>query len=404
MVALSAVWARRVACSVAVWLLAWPLAHADPAGDPAPSAAGSLSKELEGHLWRIGAVAFGRFRPRYLDNYIVPGSDNGSDARITFENGEIGGNLGCGQLTGRYSLSGDRVSISALSNTERKGCSRQFRERADEVVSALKAAVRLERRGEDAFYLFDEQKTYFIHLQLLSPGFDLSELRPSFWRLVSLEGDSIAKPDAEVRLNGRMLEVSSSGFVAEFKLRYSLRKFTFDGPFSTTRPGGRDLPPLFETFGQAMHKMVSYSVNGDELAALDAFGHQIMLLKRIRPTGPEYGYWHIAQYGLEGVLNPTLGDPQSHLITFVRGELQGNGGCPGFRGNYTLADDHLSIKAGTISLAGWCPMQATIQNDLVIQALNKASRFKEDGPRMLLQDAQGNTNIVLVPYAQQTPH
>jgi hypothetical protein len=79
-------------------------------------------------------------------------------------------------------------------------------------------------------------------------------------------------------------------------------------------------------------------------------------------------------------------------------------GCPGFIDNYTLAGNSISVRAGTINLAGSCAKQAEIQNKLVIQAFNKASRIKEEANRLLLQDVQGNTNIVLIQYAQPMHH
>jgi hypothetical protein len=182
MAALFAVCTKRVACFIAAWLLALPLAHGDSSGDPSASAVAPLSKELEGHLWRIDGVAFEATARRRSNDNIYAHGDDGSEAYLTFENGEIGGSLGCGQLTGRYSLSDDSVQISISWTNERYSI--EFRMRTNEVISALRGAVHLERGGDDAFHLFDEQKTYFIRLELLSPGFDLSEFRRTFWQLV----------------------------------------------------------------------------------------------------------------------------------------------------------------------------------------------------------------------------
>jgi heat shock protein HslJ len=402
MAALFTVCARRVACFIAAWFLALPLAHADPAGDSAALAAGPLSRELESHLWRIDSVIFESSRSRQVSD-IYPAGDDGSDAYIMFENGEIRGSLGCGQLTGRYSLSNDRVDISALSSSDRKRCGIEFAERAAGVISALRDAVRLKRGGEDAFHLFDEQKTYFIRLELLSPGFDLSEFSSSFWRLVSLEGNPIAEPDVEVRLDRRGVEVSLGKFRAEFGFGYRLKKLAFEGPSSTRSPGNADPPPFFETFTQALHRIATYSANGDELVAMDVSGQKLMLLRRIRPTGLEYRYWRISGYGADGWLNPTTGFPQSQFVAFARGEVHGSAGCRGLEGNYTFAGDSLSVHVGDHSGTG-CDVATENEQRIVLYGFNKASRIKEDGGRMLLQDAQGNTNIVLVPYAQQTPH
>jgi hypothetical protein len=302
----------------------------------------ALSKELEGHLWRIDGVAFEATARRRSNDNIYAHGDDGSEAYLTFENGEIGGSLGCGQLTGRYSLSDDSVQISISWTNERYSI--EFRMRTNEVISALRGAVHLERGGDDAFHLFDEQKTYFIRFELLSPGFDLSEFRRTFWQLVSLEGNPITESDAEVRLDREAIEISMSKFRAQYAFHYRSRKFLSHGPWSTTRPGGLDLPPLFKTFEEVLHRIATYRANGDELMVLDASGQQIMLLRRIPPAGLEYRDWLIVQYGMDGWLNPTIRPLQ--VMTFVRGELRAAAGCRGWSGTYnSRATAYLPVQA-----------------------------------------------------------
>jgi heat shock protein HslJ len=237
---------------------------------------------------------------------------------------------------------------------------------------------------------------------LLSPGFDLSEFRNSFWCVIRLDGKPIADPDAELRLDGGTIEASMGKFRANFEFRYSAKKIVFDGPSLSGLPDYGFLPSFFEIFGQALRRIATYSANGDELAAMDVSGQQVMLLRRIPPTGLEYRYWHIAQYGLDGWLSPTISPPQ--VITFVRGKLQGWAGCRGWSGNYRLEGDSLSVDAGDNSGTGTCPIALQNEERIILYVLNKASRVKEDGDRMLLQDAEGKTHIVLVPYARQRAH
>ena len=414
MAASFAICVRSAACFIAAWLLALSFAHADPAE------ALRLPKELDGRLWRIASVQFERSGRRYPDDYIQPRSDDGSYAYLSFINGEISGSLGCGQLTGRYSFSEDGVQISASWRDDTQLCSSHIRQQAEVLILALKGAVRLERGGEDAFNLIDEQKNYYIRLELLSPGLDLSEFRTTFWQLISLEGNAIAEQNAEVQLRGETMEVSKGGLLASFPFHYKLKKFSFSPPWKIADPRYIDKAkaspsisfaqslqtfmldhPFFSEFEKTLHKISSYSTNGDELATLDSSGRQIMLLKRIRSTGLEYRFWHIAEYAADGRLSPTV-SPQFLVVTFVRGTMEGTAGCGALEGAYTLTGDSLSIQAGYV-LAGLCFKQSENENRLVLDALNKASRIKEDGIRMLLQDDQGNTNIVLVPYAQQMP-
>jgi heat shock protein HslJ len=379
-----------IAGFIATWLLALPFAYGSDTG-----AIPGLSKELEGRLWRVSHATFEQ-------EDIYPRSDDGSEAYLSFNNSEISGTLGCGQLTGRYNLFHEGVQIFAAGNGDTQACSSTLRRQAEKLITALNGAVRLERGGDDAFYVFDVQRKYQVRLELLSPGDDLSEFRATFWRLISLEGNTIAEQNAEVRLGATTIEISKDGFLAEFAFRYGLKKFSFNGPFSTTRPGGRDLPPLFKTFEQVLRRIASYTVSGDELATLDPAGRQIMLLKRIRPTGLEHRFWHIAEYAADGELKHTV-SPQFQVITFVGGKVEGTAGCSALIGVYTLAGNSLSVQAGS-SGVGYCPEQDRNENDLVMLALNQALRVRDDGNRVLLEDERGNINIVLIPFAQQTPH
>ena len=262
--------------------------------------------------------------------------------------------------------------------------------------------MHLERGGEDAFNLFDEQRNREVRLELLSPGFDLSEFRATFWRLVNLEGNAIAEPSAEVRLNERTIGVSVNDVFVDFTVGYSRRNSSFAVYSVYNHDSSRKLPNLFDVFERNIRKISSYTLSSDELTAFDQSRRQIMLLKRIRPTGLEHRFWHIAEYA-EDERAKRASSTQFQFVTFVRGEVQGTAGCTALRGVYTLAGDSLSIRAGSLSLAGYCSDQARSESRLVELALNKASRAKEDGDRVLLQDSESNVSIVLTPYLERTP-
>lgn len=394
--------ARRVRYAtffIATWLLPLSFAHANPAANSA------TSTELESHIWRILFVAFEPRSGRGPDSEIAPGGDNGSDAYLSFENGEIGGSLGCGKLTGRYNLLRDRVQISAVWNDGAQRCSSEFRRRTRDFITALNGVVRLEGKDDGAFHLFDEQKNYFVRLELLSPGADFLETRGTFWRLVNLEGNTIAEPNAEIRFGEGQLQISfGNKFSEEYSVSYNPKKISFRGHWSPPRQRYRDLSPLFETFEKSLYNIASYTVNNDQLVAFDSSGRRTMLLERIHSTGLEYRFWRILEYATELGMRQTIGPPRAHIITFAQGKVQGTAACTGYQGDYTVAGDSLSVRASEITLAGYCSRFDRDEDLLVVKALNKASRVTQDGTRVLLQDNQGNTSIVLVPYSQQISH
>jgi heat shock protein HslJ len=411
-----AIYVRRAALFVTALFLASPLARAD-------STAGSgFSNELEGALWRIASVTFEQSPRRFHHDDIFPHGDNGSDAYISFNNGEINGSLECGRLSGKYNSSQDGIQISVTSNSKMQDCKLGSALKSKEVIIGLNGVVRIEREGDDNFRLFDEQKSYYIRLELQSPGFDFSEFRNTFWRLININGNPIVEPNAEVKIDEQAIDVSRGSRLLSFPFRYRSKKFSFYDPWKLVGCNGIDntdqsnfpaeisfkrslhscrLDSFLAAFEQNLHRIASYAANGDELAILDQFGQQLMLLKRIHSQGLEYRYWHIAAYRTDWGVQPTTSG-QFQVVTFVRGKVEGTAGCGALDGFYTLAGEGLTVKAGS-SLAGLCFVQDENENGLVLLALNNASRVKEDGARILLQDDKGETNIVLMPYSRQPP-
>ena len=69
-----------------------------------------------------------------------------------------------------------------------------------------------------------------------------------------------------------------AGLVLHLFFAIASKKFAVRGLFLRGAPS-----PLFETFGQALQKIASYTAKGDELAAMDTSGQQVMLLRREPP-------------------------------------------------------------------------------------------------------------------------
>lgn len=365
-----------------MWMMASTFANAD-LGAPA------TSHDLEGYFWRVASIS-------HFDNS-YPSNDDVLDAYLTFKNGEISGNLGCGQLTGRYSFSNNNVQISAAWTDHTLHCGPTIRQQAPALIASLNGMVRLEIGREGTLFLLGKRRSDYVHLELVSPGFDFSELSNTFWRLVSFEGKVIDEPNAEVQIEARKIEISSGGYKAAFAYRYNGKKLSFDGPSSVAYPNidSNQPPLLLKRFGLVLKIIASYTTNRDELAILNASGEQIMLLKRIYSTGLEYRLWRISEYAADGKLVYPV-RPTRFQATFVRGKLSGIAGCRGLSGTYTLAGNNLSVKAGDLGM-GYCTKRAETEMRLVQTALNKVSRLREDGARVLLQDNQGNTNVVLTP-------
>jgi hypothetical protein len=147
------------------------------------------------------------------------------------------------------------VRISATWADAAEHCGDEFRKMTKDFITALNGVALAEETEDGSFHLFDEKKNYFVFLQLLSPGIDLSETRYTYWRLVKLEGDIITEVNAEIRFDEGRLQISlESNFSEEYSILYNNKKLKISGPLSFSgtwstedRQRFRDAPSVFKS-------------------------------------------------------------------------------------------------------------------------------------------------------------
>lgn len=89
-------------------------------------------------------------------------------------------------------------------------------------------------------------------------------------------------------------------------------------------------------------------------------------------------------------------------IRFIGQRIEGSPGCGGFIGGYSMTAEEIRIRAGVL-LAGSCwdrerRIDTWPLNRPVLDALNRVRTVEPLGNGYLLQDATGETQVILMPY------
>ncbi len=116
--------------------------------------------------------------------------------------------------------------------------------------------------------------------------------------------------------------------------------------------------------------------------------------------GIEAHRWRIAKYlggeTQDGDDKVLIEATKATNITFTEGRVHGSAGCGGLAGTYRLSGDRLVIQAGLV-LAGACTREGSVQNRLILAALNGDLRIEQKDDQILLREKSGKPRLLLVP-------
>ena len=102
------------------------------------------------------------------------------------------------------------------------------------------------------------------------------------------------------------------------------------------------------------------------------------------------GIWKLASYNQ----NPAVADVDTS-IEFKDGQMNGNVGCNGFGGEYTVDGD--MIKFGSVmSTMMFCEGRVGDQEMAALAAMQNSATFALDGDTLTITSEDGNSVIVLV--------
>lgn len=102
------------------------------------------------------------------------------------------------------------------------------------------------------------------------------------------------------------------------------------------------------------------------------------------------GSWHIEQV----YDHPVIDYSPAKLVFEEQGKLTGNNSCNNFFGSYELEGDKLTLIPGGMTRKA-CVDALMVQEARVTEALPQVRLAKEANGKMLLQDANGKTLVIM---------
>jgi len=95
------------------------------------------------------------------------------------------------------------------------------------------------------------------------------------------------------------------------------------------------------------------------------------------------GSWSLTAYGPEGATTPAAPDSQASITFNDDGTLNGNSGCNGFGGEYSVEGDQVRFSELVSTLMA-CEEPLMTQEGTVFQVLNDTASYQIDGDTLTI--------------------
>jgi heat shock protein HslJ len=244
------------------------------------------------------------------------------------------------------------------------------------------------------------------------PGKIISDLDNTFWLLRQIQGSNADLSSVIINIEF----TNPSGVQAS--ITFSTPSYSISFPFQY-KPTGLELFPAYahravtesdrlsqdqqaaQLFESALHRTCCYELRHHVLTLADKDRNAIIVLSPVRQKSIENRHWRIARYGGDGAnLAGTEGLIEAKYpgnITFLNGQVYGSPGCGGLVGSYKVSGGQFASDIGFL-LAGFCTPDQFAQDSLVMKALKSVRQIQRNGRNILLRDASGRAQLLLVPF------
>jgi heat shock protein HslJ len=111
-------------------------------------------------------------------------------------------------------------------------------------------------------------------------------------------------------------------------------------------------------------------------------------------SGSIQGKWTLISYGSPSDQIAAVSDVDAHIEFDVEGKMNGNVGCNGFGGDYSVDGNTLNFGA-IMSTMMFCEGPVGEQELATLAALSESAAFAIDGNTMTITSADGNSSITL---------
>ena len=159
-------------------------------------------------------------------------------------------------------------------------------------------------------------------------------------------------------------------------------------------------PPgsLAEEFKRDLSRVTGFTQTSAQLVLRLGTGADSMTFVAIPPPDAPGQVWQVnsVNNGREAVVSV---DPQSALtLLFGPDDVSGNSGCNQFRGPYTRVGDRITLGP-LVSTRKACAPDIMQQEAQYLAALEASTTLSQHGNQLWLADADGATQVILIPAA-----
>jgi heat shock protein HslJ len=186
--------------------------------------------------------------------------------------------------------------------------------------------------------------------------------------------------------------------------------YTVDGPQLTISPGATTLIACGpgsqdRVFLQNLREVATYVFDGESLVLNLKVDSGNMIFSPQPPVSLSGSTWRVQSYnnGRGGVVS-VLPDVQLTATFGTDGSVNGNAGCNGYRGPYTVAGDRITFGSIVSTKRACLSQPLTDQETAFLAALGASTSYELVGDRLTLRDDGRATQVVLVrPSIQPAP-
>ncbi len=325
-----------------------------------------------------------------------------SEATVTFQAGEVGGNASCNQYFGSYQVRGDKLTINMGGMTEMYCSPEELMTQERDFLAAM---------GQAGSYLIADDKLQVEDLSGV-PILTFSALMPAplvgtLWQLTGYDdgtgGFSSLLRDTEITaIFGEDGTLSGSAGCNNYSTSYEVSgdRLTV-GPVASTMmmcPGPQGIMEQETAYLTALQSASTFQIEGKTLTLLSAQGGAALTYVVREPTPLAGTLWQVIGYnnGKGGVVSVVIGTELTAAFG-EDGSLTGSAGCNNYSASYEL-DEAAGSSEGAISISPaastrmFCaePEGTMEQEAQYLAALEMASTYRIEGDRLQLRDANGS--------------
>jgi heat shock protein HslJ len=339
-----------------------------------------------------------------LVSYGTPGAETPVIAAsvITLEfpaANQVAGNAGCNQYSGGYGVEQADIVFSDIVSTL-MACETAISDQEAAYLQALESATAYAQTDEQLELWYDNEQQHLVFMSIVE-----NPLLDTGWQLVSygepdnqtpvIEGSSISLTFAS------NIQIEGNGGCNGYGGNYTVDgdSISFSEVVSTLMACAEDdITQQESNYFSALNTATSYEIAGNQLIVTTSDGQELHFVSTNPLLNTE---WQLVSYGDPVSEVPVVEGSTLTLAFRPEGMVEGNGGCNGFGGSYTLDGSNLTISEIISTMMACAEDDATQQESTYFQALQAATRFVITGSELTIFYGEGADQLNFVAVNQE---